>query len=49
MEYISNTRLHEDAGQCFLNNFRVVFAPAALYGLLPKIDCDFEKIQIFES
>ena len=34
-------RLLSSALLAFLNIFRVVFEPAALYGLLPKIDCDF--------
>jgi len=38
--WVVKWKLLSSAVLAFLNIFRVVFEPAALYGLFPKIDCD---------
>jgi hypothetical protein len=45
--WVVKWRLLSSALLAFLNIFRVVFEPAALYGLLPKIDCDFQILNLY--
>lgn len=45
--WVVKWRLLSSALLAFLNIFRVMFEPAALYGLLPKIDCDFQILNLY--